>query len=62
MPEGDTIFRAARALHRGFSGQVVIGFETVLPKLERVNYDTPVEGRTIESVDSSGKWLLMHFS
>jgi endonuclease-8 len=62
MPEGDTIFRTARTLTRALGGQTVTRFETVLPKLERVDYDTPLAGRTIESVESRGKWLLMHFS
>src|SRR5450759_1006177 len=62
MPEGDTIFRTARTLQRALSGQTVTHFETVLPKLARVDYDTPLAGRTVESVESRGKWLLMHFS
>jgi len=62
MPEGDTIFRAARTLHRALAGKVVTRFETQLPKLERVDYDTPLAGRTVESVESSGKWLSMRFS
>ena len=36
MPEGDTIFRTARTLHRALGGQTVTRFETVLPKLARV--------------------------
>ncbi len=62
MPEGDTIFRAARTLHRALAGQVVTGFESVLPKLERVEVDSGVTGRTLEKVESNGKWLLIHFS
>lgn len=62
MPEGDTIFRAARTLHRALAGQTVTRFETVLPKLERIHYDTPLPGRTVDSVEARGKWLLMHFS
>jgi endonuclease VIII len=62
MPEGDTIFRAARTLHRALAGRVVTSFETVLPKLERVNVDTPIVGRTIENVSCEGKWMLMQFS
>jgi endonuclease-8 len=62
MPEGDTIFRAARTLHTALAGQPVTSFETVLPKLSRIDHDTPLAGRTIESVESRGKWLLMHFS
>jgi endonuclease-8 len=62
MPEGDTIYRAARALNRALGGQVIAGFETALAPLARVNDDTPIAGRTIEKVESRGKWLLIHFS
>lgn len=62
MPEGDTIFRAARTLRRALAGQVVTGFESNLPKLSRVDYDSPVVGRTLDDVNSHGKWMLMHFS
>jgi len=62
MPEGDTIFRAARALNRALGGKLVTGFETGLAPLARVNDDTPIAGRTIEKVESRGKWLLIHFS
>jgi endonuclease VIII len=62
VPEGDTIFRAARTLHRALAGEVVTGFESVLPKLERVEVDSGVTGRTIEKVEANGKWTLMHFS
>jgi endonuclease-8 len=62
MPEGDTIFRAARTLHRALAGQVVTHFESVFPALTRVHEDTPITGRTVESVRSSGKHLLMAFS
>ena len=62
MPEGDTIFRAAQTLHRALSGQTVTRFETVLPKLSRIDEDTPITGRKVESVEARGKWLLMWFS
>jgi endonuclease-8 len=62
MPEGDTIFRAARALGRALAGRRVARFEAVYPALMRVDADTPVAGRTIEAVTSVGKHLLMHFS
>ena len=62
MPEGDTIFRAARTLNRALAGKTVKGFRTVLPKLSRVDEDHPITGRLIESVQSSGKWLSIHFS
>jgi endonuclease-8 len=62
MPEGDTIFRAARTLNRALAGKVVTKFETQLPQLARVDYDTPIAGRVVEAVESSGKWMSMHFS
>jgi endonuclease-8 len=62
MPEGDTIFRAARTLHRALAGQQVTAFESMLPALNRVNDDAPLAGRTIERVRSTGKHLLIHFS
>jgi endonuclease-8 len=62
MPEGDTIFRAARTLNRALAGEVVTGFESVLPKLERVEVDSGVTGRTMEKVEANGKWTLMYFS
>ena len=62
MPEGDTIYRAARALQRAMSGKVVTGFETGLAKLARVDDDSPIVGRVVERVESRGKWLLIFFS
>src|SRR5690348_10737557 len=62
MPEGDTLFRAAATLQRAIGGQVVTRFESVLPKLERVDVDTPIAGRTVERIESAGKWLLIRFS
>lgn len=62
MPEGDTIYRAARALQRAIGGKVVTGFDTGLAPLARVNDDTPLAGRTVEKVESRGKWCLIHFS
>ena len=62
MPEGDTIFRAARTLNRALSGQTVAKFDTELPQLARVDFVSPIAGRTVESVASSGKWIKMSFS
>jgi len=62
MPEGDTIFRSARALGRALTGKVVTRFETALAPLASVNDNTPVAGRTIENIEAIGKWLLIHFS
>ena len=62
MPEGDSIFRAARSLHRVLAGHVVTKFETAYAHLDRVDVDTPVVGRTIEECVSAGKHLLIVFS
>jgi endonuclease VIII len=62
MPEGDTIYRSARAMQRAIGGQVCTGFETRLATLARVDDEKPVAGRTIEKVEARGKWLLVHFS
>jgi endonuclease-8 len=62
MPEGDTIFRAARTLHRALSGSIVTRFETQLPVLARVDSDHPIAGRTVEFARSQGKWLEIGFS
>lgn len=62
MPEGDTIFRAARSLHKVLAGHVVTRFETGYAHLDRVNVDTPIVGRTIEKCAAAGKHLLITFS
>ncbi len=62
MPEGDTIFRSARALNRALAGKIVTRFDTALAPLASVNDNTPVTGRVIEKVESRGKWLIVHFS
>lgn len=62
MPEGDTIFRAARALNKALGGKMVTRFETKLAPLSRVNDDTPIVGRTVERVEARGKWCLIFFS
>ena len=62
MPEGDTIFKAARTLNRALAGRRVTRFESVFPHLTRIHDDHPVTGRTVEQVRSSGKHMLMQFS
>ncbi len=62
MPEGDTIFRAARTLHRALAGRPVSGFQTACAHLAVVHENTPITGRTVERVESRGKHLLMRFS
>lgn len=62
MPEGDTIFRAARTLERALAGQVVTAFDAHLAQLAVVDRRAPVSGRSIERVSARGKHLLMEFS
>jgi len=62
VPEGDTIYRAARALGHVLEGKVVTRFETALAPLASVDDNTPVAGRMVDKVESRGKWLLIHFS
>jgi len=62
MPEGDTIYRAARALQKALGGKVVTAFDTGLATLASVDDDTPLIGRTIEKVEARGKWSLLFFS
>jgi endonuclease-8 len=62
MPEGDTIFRTARALGRALAGKQITKFLSTYPLLTRFNDDMPLAGQTIEQVESRGKWLLIHFS
>jgi endonuclease VIII len=62
VPEGDTIYRAARALGHVLEGKVVTRFETALAPLASVDDNAPLAGRTVDKVESRGKWLLIHFS
>lgn len=62
MPEGDTIFRAARTLHRALAGSTVTAFESMFPALTRVHEDSPITGRIVERVTAQGKHILMTFS
>jgi len=62
MPEGDTIYRAARTLRAALAGRIVTRFETVFPQLTGVDHRTPIAGRTIDGVVSEGKHLIIAFS
>ncbi len=62
MPEGDTLFRTARALSRALSGKPITAFRSTYPLLTRFHDDTPLTGQIVTRVESRGKWLLIHFS
>jgi endonuclease-8 len=62
MPEGDTIFRTARALNRAILGKPITRFETAYAQLAAANDEHPFVGQTITHIEARGKWLLIHFS
>ena len=62
MPEGDTIFRAARTLHRALAGQTITRFVSELAPLAELNRREPMAGRLVERVEAIGKHRLMHVS
>src|SRR4051812_46907445 len=57
MPEGDTILRAARTLHRVLAGRrVIAGRAPALP-----GGGEGLAGRTVSAVEARGKNLVVHF-
>jgi len=62
LPEGDSIYRAARTLQRALAGRTVTRFESVFPHLTRIDQDQPLRGRVVERVESRGKHLLLWLS
>jgi endonuclease-8 len=62
MPEGDTIYRTARALGRAFTGKHVTRFRAEYAQIAAADDQTPFVGQTIEHIEARGKWLLIHFS
>ncbi|MFD1722252.1 DNA-formamidopyrimidine glycosylase family protein [Amnibacterium endophyticum] len=55
MPEGDTVYRAARNLDTALAGQVLTGCDVRVPRYATVD----LTGQTVESVGSRGKHLLL---
>jgi endonuclease-8 len=62
MPEGDTIYRTARALTRAVGGKPVTRFESVYAQIASADDNEPFAGQTITHIEARGKWLLIHFS
>jgi endonuclease-8 len=62
MPEGDTIFRTARAMQRVLAGRTIVAAESTMPSLARALGVQALEGRTIDRVAAQGKHLLIYFS
>jgi endonuclease VIII len=62
VPEGDTIFRSARALNKALGGKAVTAFGAQVATLASVADSKGVVGRTVEKVEARGKWCLLFFS
>lgn len=58
MPEGDTVWRAARNLDRALAGQAVISSDFRVPQLAVAD----LSGATVLGVVARGKHILMRFS
>ncbi len=61
MPEGDTIWRAARALDAALAGKTVRSFHSVLPAVAVAAERTQIVGRVLLRVEARGKHLLFLF-
>lgn len=68
MPEGDTIFRTARALGRALTGgasagsSVVRQFAATMAEVAQAEDERSFVGERVVRVESRGKWLLMVFA
>ncbi len=58
MPEGDTIFRSAASIRTWLGGRVITGAQSSLPHIGVAR----LVGRTVSSVDTVGKNLLLTFA
>jgi endonuclease-8 len=61
VPEGDTVFRTARTLHRALAGAQVTAFDTRLPQLLSLPVRGGLPGRQVSTVEARGKHILMAF-
>ena len=61
MPEGDTIFRAARTLRQALEGETVTAVATTVGQVRRLGEQRLV-GQTVGAVEPRGKHLLIWFS
>jgi endonuclease-8 len=62
MPEGDTIYRSARALGRALAGKAITRFETGCAQIAAADDQQPFVGQAIAQIEARGKWLLIHFA
>jgi endonuclease-8 len=61
MPEGDTIWRAARALDAALGGRTVTSFRSPLASVAAAARRFGLVGRPVERVEAKGKHLLVRF-
>jgi endonuclease-8 len=61
MPEGDTIFRTARSLHKALAGHRATKFDTAYAHVARIDDEKPIAGRLIERCEAAGKHVLIVF-
>ena len=61
MPEGDTIWRTARALQAALGGRTVTAFSSTLPAVAAAARRFGLVGRSVERVEAKGKHLLVRF-
>jgi endonuclease-8 len=61
VPEGDTIFRAARTLHAALAGRTVTRFASTLPRVAAAARHYRIEGRAVAAVEARGKHLIVRF-
>jgi endonuclease VIII len=61
MPEGDTIYGAARRIRAALVGKEIVSIETPHPRFERDRWPERLRGRTVRAVDSKGKHLFIRF-
>jgi endonuclease-8 len=59
MPEGDTLYRVARTLHKALANQVIRRFDSAYAPLLRIDEEAPLVGRTVQRVEARGKWCLI---
>jgi endonuclease VIII len=62
MPEGDTIWRTARALHDALAGRTVTELRSSVPSVAAAARRLRIVGRTVEAVEARGKHLLLRFA
>lgn len=61
MAEGDSLVRIARKLRPAMDGQVIVSASAPNPRSPLRTHVARLEGRRVESVETRGKHLLIHF-